>query len=261
MISLAILGFIFLFGFNVRPNSNIVLSSEMAQKMGLKIWKNECGGKIEGLTSWNEGEEFASLGIGHFIWYPAGEAVVFQQSFPSLLETFKKNKVALPLWLNDAVGCPWKSRQEFIESKETTEMKELRQILSEQLSLQVSFMVDRLQNALPAMLKSIPNENKKAIAYQFHRLARTPQGVFVLLDYINFKGEGISSKERYQTEGWGLVQVLTIMKGSTPETAVKEFIDSAKKILSKRVQNSPKERNEHRWLRGWYSRIDGYTNI
>jgi hypothetical protein len=40
--------------------------------IGHRVWQNECNGTREGLTSWNTGENFASLGIGHFIWYPKG---------------------------------------------------------------------------------------------------------------------------------------------------------------------------------------------
>jgi hypothetical protein len=48
-----------------------------------KIWQNECNGTIAGLTSWNAGEDFASLGIGHFIWYPKGRRGPFEKVFPS----------------------------------------------------------------------------------------------------------------------------------------------------------------------------------
>ena len=51
-------------------------------RIGRKIWQNECGGTVAGLTSWNAGENFASLGIGHFIWYPAGARGPFEESFP-----------------------------------------------------------------------------------------------------------------------------------------------------------------------------------
>src|SRR6266446_3164255 len=50
----------------------ITLSHADVQRIGKKIWQNECNGTISGLTSWNQGEDFASLGIGHFIWYPQG---------------------------------------------------------------------------------------------------------------------------------------------------------------------------------------------
>ena len=39
-------------------------------KVAELIFKNEASGKKDGLIVWNNGEEFISLGIGHFIWYP-----------------------------------------------------------------------------------------------------------------------------------------------------------------------------------------------
>ena len=50
--------------------------------LGNRIWKNECAGSVAGLVSWNDGEAFPSLGIGHFIWYPAGYTGPFDESFP-----------------------------------------------------------------------------------------------------------------------------------------------------------------------------------
>ncbi|RYD29224.1 MAG: hypothetical protein EOP87_18635, partial [Verrucomicrobiaceae bacterium] len=46
------------------------LSGAQKAAIGRKIWQNESGGTVNGLTAWNGGEGFPSLGIGHFIWYP-----------------------------------------------------------------------------------------------------------------------------------------------------------------------------------------------
>src|SRR5258706_488493 len=56
------------------PHSScaITLSHADVLRIGKRVWQNECNGTISGLTAWNEGEDFASLGIGHFIWYPKG---------------------------------------------------------------------------------------------------------------------------------------------------------------------------------------------
>jgi len=45
------------------------LSASQKAAIGKKIWQNECACSVDGLTTWNAGEEFPSLGIGHFIWY------------------------------------------------------------------------------------------------------------------------------------------------------------------------------------------------
>jgi hypothetical protein len=83
--------------------------------------------------------------------------------------------------------------------------------------------------------------------------------MFCLIDYVNFKGEGTSAKERYRGEGWGLLQVL---EGMTSQKAVwnypGEFAESAKRVLSRRVANSPPERGEKRWLAGWHNRCESY---
>jgi hypothetical protein len=57
-------------------------------RIGRKVWQNECGGTVAGLTSWNAGENFASLGIGHFIWYPAGRADRSRKAFLPLFATW-----------------------------------------------------------------------------------------------------------------------------------------------------------------------------
>src|SRR5438876_9797862 len=92
---------------------------------------------------------------------------------------------------------------------------------------------------------------------QFDRLASDPSGCFALIDYVNFKGEGTLATERYKGEGWGLLQVLENMNGSGGN-AVREFIDSARKILARRIRNSPPERHEERWLPGWTKRVESY---
>src|SRR5947209_16869996 len=41
----------------------IELSRPETERIGKKIWQNECNGTVSGLTSWNGGENVASLGI------------------------------------------------------------------------------------------------------------------------------------------------------------------------------------------------------
>ncbi len=44
------------------------------------------------------------------------------------------------------------------------------------------------------------------------RVADTHGGWYPLIDYINFKGKGIKETEKYNGEGWGLLQVLQTMR-------------------------------------------------
>jgi len=233
------------------------VSSQDAHKIGEKIWKNECGGTIEGLTSWKNGENFPSLGIGHFIWYPFGKKERFQETFPSLLNFLQKEGVILPLWLKTARGCPWRSRQEFYDKIQSPEMKSLRQLLFDTRSLQAIFIANRLEGSFPQMIEKCPPVEKDKINALFSRLIQDPKGLYALIDYLNFKGSGISPEESYKGQGWGLLQVFQRMPAAS-ETPLIDFVAAAKAVLSERVQNSPPERNEKQWLKGWFNRLETY---
>ena len=240
--------------------SAIALSHAEALRIGKKIWQNECNGTVAGLTSWNEGENFASLGIGHFIWYPKGQRGPFEESFPKLISLISNRGAKLPKLILGAgeLPCPWNSRAEFLRNQQTSEMKELRQFLADTVDLQAEFLVKRLGNALPKMLDEAAPAERQNVQQQFERVASTPQGCYALVDYVNFKGEGVLPTERYRGEGWGLLQVLEGMRANGT-SAVNEFSHSAAAILKRRVQTSPPERNEARWLSGWLNRVHSYS--
>lgn len=233
------------------------ISQENAHKISLKIWKNECGGTTQGLTCWNAGENFASLGIGHFIWYPKGKKEGFQESFPELLTFFESQGVKRPHFLYDSQYCPWTSRNDFYEKINSSEMEELRKFLFDTKDLQAMFIIHRLEKTLPALAKGLSNHEKKHITNVFLSLEKTPNGLYALIDYLNFKGAGVSTSESYQGKGWGLLQVLQGIPSSSTDV-VADFVTSAKAILIERVRNSPPERNEQRWLKGWLNRLDTY---
>ncbi|HEX8280465.1 MAG TPA: hypothetical protein VF551_03735 [Chthoniobacterales bacterium] len=241
----------------------ITLSRADALRIGKKIWQNECGGTVSGLTSWNSGENFASLGIGHFIWYPKGVRGPFDESFPELVRFAASRDAKLPglVVANRESGCPWKTRAEFTAAAETAEMKELRQFLASTVDLQADFLVQRLQRALPKMLSEAPGAERANVQRQFDRVATTPEGCYALVDYVNFKGEGVLDTERYHGQGWGLLQVLQGMNETdNGPAAAREFARSARAVLTQRVKNSPPERGESRWLTGWLRRVDTYTH-
>ena len=238
----------------------VTLSRNEAIKIGKRIWQNECNGTITGLTAWNEGENFASLGIGHFIWYPKGQRGPFEESFPKLVSFMTVRGVKLPTLLLGAGerACPWNSRQEFLRAQYSPEMKQLRQFLAGMVDVQAEFLIARLQNALPKMLAEAEPADRANVEQQFERMTRTPQGCYALVDYVNFKGEGVLHTERYQGQGWGLLQVLEQMPADEDD-AVKEFSRAAVVVLKRRVANSPPERGEARWLPGWLNRVRSYN--
>ena len=238
----------------------ITLSHAEALRIGKRIWQNECNVTVSGLTSWNTGEDFASLGIGHFIWYPEGKRGPFEESFPKLIKFISDRGVNVPSWLQNARGCPWESQSDFQHAQNSPQMKVLRDFLVRTVDLQAQFLVNRLENALPKMLEETAPPNRVHVQEQFERMSRSAKGCYALVDYVNFKGEGVLHTERYRGEGWGLLQVLDDMHGtSRGASAVEEFSRSARAILTRRVKNSPAERNESRWLPGWINRVNSYV--
>lgn len=247
--------------FNDAPAAtSIALSEPDAAAIGKKIWQNECGGTVEGLTSWNAGEDFPSLGIGHFIWYVPGRPGPFQESFPPLLDYMRARGVTLPAWLNQAKGSPWASRAEFNAAKQSPQMKELRQLLANTVSVQTGFIVQRLEQSLPKMQSVTPAPaDKEKLRANFYALAASRNGLYALIDYVNFKGEGVKAEEKYQGVGWGLRDVLLEMPaGTSAADATNAFSEAAKRVMQRRVKNSPPERNEAKWLPGWLNRCETY---
>ena len=238
----------------------IHISNADALRIGKRVWQNESNSSIAGLAAWNQGEDFASLGIGHFIWYPEGMRGPFEESFPKFLTFARERGATIPVWLNQASVCPWKSRAEFSSAQSSAQMRELRQFLTRTIDLQAHFLVVRLQESLAKMLNEAAPAERANVEREFARVASTPHGCYALVDYVNFKGEGVLETERYRGQGWGLLQVLEQMHGTeTGASAAREFSNSAAVMLRRRVQNSPPERHEARWLPGWLNRVHSYS--
>ncbi|MBU1171802.1 MAG: hypothetical protein KKD44_19790 [Proteobacteria bacterium] len=232
--------------------------------IGHTIFQQECGGKREKLLTWNRGEDFASLGIGHFIWYPVGQDGPFEESFPAFLSFLRKRGIHLPRWMDDRADtdCPWKDRKSFYMAKDSARMKSLEDFLIRTMPEQSLFIVTRLNKAFPKMMANAPRHTKIHVRNQFYRVADSSNKLYALIDYVNFKGEGTRLSERYNNEGWGLLQVLEEMKGTeTGHAALKEFSRAAEAVLTRRVYNAPLHRNEARWLPGWKNRVGAYKNL
>ena len=226
-----------------------------------KIYMNETGGNSKHLMFWSPNENFASLGIGHFIWYPAGEPKRFDETFPSMIDYYVAHNVEIPLWLKAVrkTGAPWKNRAIFEKARSDKQFQELKMLLMNTKNLQTQFFFDRLTASIPEIVKHVAPRDRQHIINNYNALAATTGGWYPLIDYINFKGKGIKATERYKNQGWGLLQVLKEMRPvQKGPYALTEFARSAQTTLERRVQNSPVEKNEKRWLKGWIKRINSY---
>ena len=245
---------------------DIQITYDQSDLIANKVWKNETGGDLNYLIFWSANEPFLSLGLAHFLWYGEKNRSRYQEMFPKLVEYFSQHNVRLPVWLNTKTVCPWENRDEFLKAKadNTPKYQDLHNLLVRTMPIQVDFIVERMRKSLSAMLTSLENEAaRQQVTQAFEYILYLPDGrlstwgVYAIVDYVNFKGEGTSPEERYQGEGWGLLQVLQEMDTET-DNPQKAFADAAKKVLAKRIKNSPPERNETQWQKGWFSRIDSY---
>lgn len=232
------------------------LSTQTTSMIATKIWKNECNESVLGLTHWNKGEAFPSMGIGHFIWYTEERKECFEQTFPQLLLFFKHHGVTLPAWLDQAKGCPWKSRDDFYREIHSPRMRELRQLLFTYKDLQARFMVQRLEKVLDDIVQALPEEARPKMIFLISALTSNAQGLYALIDYLNFKGSGLSPEEGYRGQQWGLFQVLQKV---AVRPLLADFVAAGKEVLNNRVEKAPPDRkDEVKWLPGWLNRLDTY---
>ncbi len=236
------------------------MTREQLMSVADRIFQNETGGSRDKLVHWNAGENFPSLGIGHFIWFKSSGGGVFGESFPDMVSFYKSKGIKLPKILEENRHSPWNSRTDLMARKERgdKDIAELIEFFDSTRDIQVLFIYERLQNSLDKMLAVA--SDKENLKTQFYRMINTPNGLYALIDYVNFKGEGLKGVSSYNNQAWGLRQVLENMKGTTiGHEALVEFSDSAKYVLERRVKNAP--RNESQWLRGWYNRVNTYKTF
>ncbi|MBD3642027.1 MAG: hypothetical protein HUJ18_13625 [Marinobacter sp.] len=242
--------------------ADISLALKPAQMdwVGQKIFLNECAGKLQCLVHWNEGEAFPSLGIGHFIWYPEGVDGRFVESFPKLIQYMTQHQASVPDWLVnlEPFDAPWPNRQAFLLTEDSTRVAELREFLAGTQGLQAEFIFRRARESLDKVIQAAPQDRREEVRAMLADLSSTPGGVYALMDYVNFKGEGLAETERYQGEGWGLLQVLLNMESEPDQTSLAAFREAAGDVLTRRALNADNPIERERWLSGWLRRLDTY---
>ncbi len=247
-------------GERTSPPRGVTLNGAQQRALGMKIWQNESGGKVSGLTHWNEGEEFPSLGIGHFIWYPRGFDGRWTETWPEFIRFVQGRGVRGIPAVALLPDCPWSDRKVFQRDFNGAALSGLRTWLAANINLQTEFIMAKSGAALPRIMTAAPTTRRARITANYDKVATTPNGIYALIDYVNFKGDGTNPRERYKGQGWGLMWVLMDMADVSPgQAAAREFAAAAKRCLDLRVQNSPPARGERRWTAGWHNRCDTYA--
>lgn len=244
-------------------NFNLIFSISLqeAEKIGNLIWMNEASKREDLLVFWNQHEAFPSLGIGHFIWFLEDQKMAYQQQFPELCSYLQKNGIKLPDWLKKALkkGAPWDNREDFLKDKIKTE--ELRHLLASTVPLQTKFIIKKFDEHLPIIIKAVPNERKSEIKRYLDLLHNSFLGIYSLVDYLNFKGSGLTKNGEFNPRGWGLTQVLLGISGTINKDNVnKAFAASASQVLLNLIHRSAPEYKSIVFLDGWMKRISTYAN-
>ena len=238
--------------------SALKLTAAQKASIGRKIWQNESAGKVSGLTAWNDGEEFPSMGIGHFIWYPKGFNGRWTETWPEFVKYATSRGLQVPA-VGQLADCPWSNKAAFQADFNGARLAGLRKWLAANITVQTEFIAYKSRAALPKVMAAAPANQRARIRANYDKVAATPNGIYALVDYVNFKGDGTNPREAYAGQGWGLMWVLMEMKKvSAGQAAAQEFGQAAKRRLDLRIQNSPSARGEGRWREGWHNRCNSY---
>ena len=235
------------------------LTDDQLLEIGIKVWQNECDiwgrpGKVthdmkKGIASWEA--DYALIGIGQCIWYPADENKNFQEDWPRVAQALKDKGYPIEDWMLGA--CPWNNSEEFFADFNGDRLRSLRKMLAKKALIieQTRCIATRLDESLDKMKAAIDREScitdeektvlKQMLSDHFYQVATDhyPRGLYALMDYVHFKGEGVLPTETINGVGWGLRQLLEEMHENTvaKKGPVAAFVDAAIAMFPSRKTN------------------------
>ncbi len=232
--------------------AQVELSPHALDLLAQQLFEKECGGQQENLLWWSPHEPFPSLGIAHFIWFPQGVSVPFEQTFPQVIQ-FLDPSGQLPAWLH-APYAPWAARKAFLAEKGRPYLRWLQAWLWHTRQQQAAFVVARFNRRWQQACNRQPDGDRLQQRLQ-QLVEQAPHALWAVLDYSNFKGFGDLPQERYRGHGWGLVQVVRQMH----DVSLEAFVQAAKAVLQQRIDLAPQP--EQHWWPGWRRRVESYLEV
>lgn len=228
------------------------------------LLNNETGCKAGNMMEWDSkaGEFFPSIGLPHVVGFPVGARKVVDESFPRFWQYLQQNYKGTTRWPDlKLVGesVPWKTKKEF---ETDPVVKDLNRFLLDPdvMELQGQFAVQRATSSIGAILAANsldPNPRVRTgeLCSRFKNLLKTPQGLQAIVDYVNWKGEGIHYSEQTDTKHirWGLKQVLENIGTVDPKNAHLQFADAASRALAERSSDDSRIKKS---MPGLQSRIE-----
>lgn len=234
------------------------LTRSQLEAIADQIFQNEAGGDRNKLFFWSPNEDFPSLGIGHFIWFPRNAAAARARfggdSFPDLVRFLQSEGEELPSVIKETLPelhCPWATRSAF-QSVSSATRESVIAFLERTKAAQMRHILNRFHQASKQFATG---DKGPELTRRIEAVSKSPTGPYPLIDYVNFKGEGTSQS----SGGWGLWQVLMDMEGGTdPERAHHSFAAAADRVLTRRTKNNPSDKV---FLAGWRNRIKTYRTF
>jgi len=167
---------------------------------------------------------------------------------------------SIPDWLRELkpFDAPWADKAAFEAVENSPQVAELREFLAGTQGVQAEFIFRRAQASIKTVVEAAPLARQLAVSNHLAQLSQTPGGVYALVDYVNFKGEGLATSERYKGEGWGLLQVLQAMPEQSADPVLQQFREAADKVLTRRAELATQAREREQWLPGWRKRLNTY---
>jgi hypothetical protein len=189
------------------------------------------------LTSWNAGEDFASLGSA-FHLVCGRRRGPFEESFPPLASFLASHARKSP------IGCVARARgnrtRNFQGDLHSTRMNELRDLLAGRFVCRAAFLPNAWSLRCPRCFgPRLRGPGKCARAVSAAR--RDWRRYFCIIDYVNFKGEGRSRKSVTRERG-GIASGAVWHERGGPGGL--RNLAECRAVLERRVQNSPPARNE-----------------
>ena len=239
----------------VKPYVASDKSKDMLEMIAEMLFYNEGKNDNVNLIFWNSKENFASMGIGHFLW----DAKSDSDQFPKFIAYVKQKGIDVPKEFDGEI--PWKSKEELDNARLNGKLEHLYSFLTnpDVMKMQIEYVQQNFVMDLFMTALNMEKSKEANVVKSLRRITQEPMGWYLLLDYANFKGMSSKQVEGYDVS-WGLVEVLYRMDDSGD--VFKDFEKSADYVLTNRVKNAPsnKKSADEEFLPGWKARISSYAD-
>lgn len=190
---------------------------------------------------WNNGENFPSMWFAHFTWGTGGN---HGNSFYNMMNFITQSRwIQVPPELNFLRDAnPPNNWNGLSSMQRDPKYRAVTEFLSRSDVKRAGY--DFIKNG---RLDSLKTRLAGDALNKFNLIAQWPKGAYILIDYVNFKGEWEGRG------GWWLKNVLDAMPAARdPLDAARKFRDTAERLLWARSDS-------WRWMAGWSNRLDTYV--